>query len=151
MSWSKQLTNQDFPDGSDSKESACNAGDLSSIPGLGRSLGEGNGNLLQYSCLGNSMGRRAWLQSTGITKIEQLSLTHSPEIFSFLSIGFGMGSCVPVVGFLLSLPQPCPPQFLPLFPSPTPIPLPYPYMFSLLSSMIRTIRLCLSFYLHSCI
>ena len=37
------------------KESACNAGDLGSIPGLGGSLGEGNGNLLQYSCLENSM------------------------------------------------------------------------------------------------
>ena len=44
-----------FPSGSDSKETACNAGDLGSIPGLGRSLGEGNGNPLQYSCLENSM------------------------------------------------------------------------------------------------
>ena len=40
--------------------SACNAGDLSSIPGLGRSPGEGNGNPLQYSCLENPMGRGAW-------------------------------------------------------------------------------------------
>ena len=40
-----------FPDGSDGKESACNAGDPGSIPGLGRFLGEGNGNPLQYSCL----------------------------------------------------------------------------------------------------
>ena len=46
--------------GSDSKESACNAGDLGSIPGSGRSPGEGNGNLLQYSCLGNPMGWGAW-------------------------------------------------------------------------------------------
>ena len=44
---------QGFPGGSDSKVSACNAGDLGSIPGLGRSLGEGNGNPLQYSCLEN--------------------------------------------------------------------------------------------------
>ena len=44
-----------FPGGSDSKESACNAGDLDSIPGLGRSPGEGNGSPLQYSGLGNSM------------------------------------------------------------------------------------------------
>ena len=44
-----------FPSGSDSKETACNAGDLGSIPGLGRSPGEGNGNPLQYSCLENSM------------------------------------------------------------------------------------------------
>ena len=43
-----------FPGGSDSKEFACNVGDLGSIPGLGRSLGEGNGNPLQHSCLENS-------------------------------------------------------------------------------------------------
>ena len=49
-----------FPGGSDSKESACNAGDPSSIPGLGRSPGEGNGNPFQYSCLENPMDRGAW-------------------------------------------------------------------------------------------
>ena len=48
-----------FPGVSDDKESACNAGDLGSIPGLGRSTGEGNGNPLQYSGLENSMGREA--------------------------------------------------------------------------------------------
>ena len=48
-----------FPSGSVSKESACNAIDLGSIPGLGRSPGEGNGNPLQYSCLENSMDRGA--------------------------------------------------------------------------------------------
>ena len=42
------------------KESACNAGDAGSIPGLERSPGEGNGNPLQYSCLGNPMDRGAW-------------------------------------------------------------------------------------------
>ena len=42
-----------FPGGSDGKVSACNAGDPGSIPGLGRSPGEGNGNPLQYSCLEN--------------------------------------------------------------------------------------------------
>ena len=46
--------------GSDSKESTCNAGDSCLIPGSGRSLGEGNGNPLQYSCLENSMDRGAW-------------------------------------------------------------------------------------------
>ena len=46
-----------FPGGSDSKESAHNAGDLGLIPGLGRSSGEGNDNPLQYSCLENPMGR----------------------------------------------------------------------------------------------
>ena len=49
-----------FPGGSDGKESVCNAGHLGSIPGLGRSLGEGNGNPLQSSCLGNLMDRGAW-------------------------------------------------------------------------------------------
>ena len=44
-----------FPDGSDSKESACNAGDPDLIPGLGGSPGEGHGNPLQYSCWENSM------------------------------------------------------------------------------------------------
>ena len=50
----------DFAGSSDSKESACNAGDSGLILGLGKSLGEGNGNLLQYSCLENSMDRGAW-------------------------------------------------------------------------------------------
>ena len=49
-----------FPGGLDSKESASNVGDLDSIPGLGRSPGEGNGYPLQYSCLENSMDRGAW-------------------------------------------------------------------------------------------
>ena len=42
------------------QETACNAGDLGLIPGLGRSPGEGNGNPLQYSCLGNPVDRKAW-------------------------------------------------------------------------------------------
>ena len=49
-----------FPGGSDSKASACDAGDPGSFPGLGRSLGEGNGNPLQYYCLENLMDRGAW-------------------------------------------------------------------------------------------
>ena len=49
-----------FSGGLDGKESVCNAGDLGSIPGLGRSPGGGNGNPLQYSCLENSMDRGAW-------------------------------------------------------------------------------------------
>ena len=49
-----------FPGGSDGKESDCNAGNLSSIPGSGRSPGEGNGNPLQYSCLENPIDREAW-------------------------------------------------------------------------------------------
>ena len=50
----------DFPGGSDSKASAYNVGDPGSIPGLGRSPGEGNGNPLQYSSLENPMDREAW-------------------------------------------------------------------------------------------
>ena len=51
----------EFPeDSSDGKESAFNAGDLGLIPGLGISPGEGNGNLLQYSCLENPMDGRTW-------------------------------------------------------------------------------------------
>ena len=46
--------------GSDGKASVYNAGDLGSIPGLGRFSGEGNGNPLQYSCLENPMDRGAW-------------------------------------------------------------------------------------------
>ena len=49
-----------FPGGSDGKDSACNAGDPGSVPGLGRSPGEGNSYSLQYSCLENSMDSRAW-------------------------------------------------------------------------------------------
>ena len=46
--------------GSDSKEFTCKVGDLDSIPGLGRSLGEGNNYPLQYSCLETLVDRRAW-------------------------------------------------------------------------------------------
>ena len=49
-----------FPSGSDGEESTCNVGHLGSIPGLGRSPGEGNGNPLQYSCLENPVDRGAW-------------------------------------------------------------------------------------------
>ena len=58
-----------FLGGSGSKESACNAGDVGSVPGLGRYCGEGNGNPLQYSCLENSMDRGAWQATvSGVTK-----------------------------------------------------------------------------------
>ena len=64
------------PCGLEGKESGCNAGDSGSVPGLGRSPGEGNGYQLQYSCLENSMDRGAWwLQSMGSQRdtTEQLS------------------------------------------------------------------------------
>ena len=51
---------RDFPGGSDGKASAYNAGDPGAIPGLGRSPGEGNGNLLQYFCLENPTDGETW-------------------------------------------------------------------------------------------
>ena len=60
MAFNKLSLSKVFPGGSDGKESACNEGDLSLIPGLGRSPGEGNGYPFQYSCLENSMDRGAW-------------------------------------------------------------------------------------------
>ena len=54
------ISYEDFPHSSVGKESACQAGDLGSIPGWGRFPGKGNGNPLQYSCLKNPMDRGAW-------------------------------------------------------------------------------------------
>ena len=65
-------------DGLDGKESGCNAGDLGSIPGSGRSPGEGNGHTLQDSYLGNPMDRGAWQATVhGVEKSQtQLSNIH---------------------------------------------------------------------------
>ena len=73
-----------FPGGSDSKESTCNAGDLGSIPGLGRSSGGGHGNPLQYSCLENPMDRGAWQATVhrvtkSQTQLKQLSTAHQTK------------------------------------------------------------------------
>ena len=58
-----------FPGGSDGKASVYNVGDLGSSPGLGRPLGEGNGNSLQYCCLENPMDRGAWYATVyGVAK-----------------------------------------------------------------------------------
>ena len=58
-----------FPGGSDGKASSCSVGDLGLIPGLGRSPGKGNGNSIQYCCLGNPMDRGAWQTTVlGVTK-----------------------------------------------------------------------------------
>ena len=67
--------NRGFPGITEGKESACNARDLGSILGSGRSPGEGRGNPLQYSCLENSMDRGAWQDTVhGVTKSQtQLS------------------------------------------------------------------------------
>ena len=81
-----------FPGNSESKESACNVGDVGSIPGLGRSPGRGHGNLLQYSCLENPHGQRIrvgcspWGHKESDT-IEQLSATqHRTETTHFCCV-----------------------------------------------------------------
>ena len=76
-----------FPGGSDGKESACSAGDLSLIPGSGRSLGEGNGNPLQYSWPGKSHGQRSLVgySPRGCKELdttEQLTHVHANKQFS---------------------------------------------------------------------
>ena len=63
------LQEYDFPGGLVGKKSARNVGDLGSIPGLGRSSGEGNGNPLQYSCLENPMDEPGGLQSMGSQRV----------------------------------------------------------------------------------
>ena len=70
---------QGFHGGSDSKESACNAGDPGLIPGSGGSPGKENGNPLQYSCLGNPMNTGAWKAIVhGVAKSQtRLSNTHT--------------------------------------------------------------------------
>ena len=71
-----------FPGGSDSKESACNAGDPGSIPESGRSPGEGNGHPLQYFCPKNSMDGGAWKDTVhGVRKEQDLTdrVTHTQQ------------------------------------------------------------------------
>ena len=57
----ESVPDKGFPGGSDGKESDCSAGNVASVPESGRYPGEGNGNPLQYSCLGNAMNRGVWL------------------------------------------------------------------------------------------
>ena len=76
-----------FPGGSDGKASACNTRDSSLITGLGRSPGEGNGNLLQYSCLENPRDRRAGrLQSMGSQSQTRLNdfTSHIPVVHTIV-------------------------------------------------------------------
>ena len=58
-----------FPGGSDGKTSACNVGDLGSVPRFGRFPGEGNGNSLQYSCLENPMDGGAWCRLLSMQRV----------------------------------------------------------------------------------
>ena len=75
-----------LPGGSDGKESAYNAGDLSSIPASGRSPGDGNGNPVQYPCLENPMDRGAWWATVhGVTESDKAAkpiLSHSKDLVS---------------------------------------------------------------------
>ena len=75
----------DFPRGSSGKESTSNVGDLGSIPGLGRSPGEGNGNLLPFSRLENPMDGGAWWATVhGVAK----SRTQLSDLtFTFIQVG----------------------------------------------------------------
>ena len=68
-----------FPGSPDGKESACNAGDPGSIPGSGRSSGEGNDNPLQYSCLENPMDRGTWQATVhGVARVGHNLVTKPP-------------------------------------------------------------------------
>ena len=77
-----------FPGGLYGKESAYSAGALGSVPGLGRSPGERNGNPLQYSCLENPMDREAWWAIVhGVTKSQiRLSNQHKSIFLNYLFI-----------------------------------------------------------------
>ena len=77
-----------FPGGSDSKESACSVGDLGSIPGLGRSPGEGNGNPCQYSCLENPTDRGARWAAVLAKLLQSYPTLCDPMDQAPLSMGF---------------------------------------------------------------
>ena len=81
------------PGSSVGKESACRAGDLGLIPGLGRSPGKGNGNPLQYSCLKNSMDRGAWQATVHISRV-RYNLATKPLTLNILQNGCVCVSCV---------------------------------------------------------
>ena len=86
------------PSGSAGKESACYVGDPSSIPGLGRSSGEGNGYPLQFSCLESSMNRGAWRAIVhGVTKMDT-----TKRLSLYLEVGRGNTNQSLPPGFLLN-------------------------------------------------
>ena len=101
-----------------SKESACNAEDTGLIPGLRRSLGERNGNLLQYSCLGNPMGRGDWwatVHEQSLSRVQLFAIPWTVTHQSPLSTG------LPRQEYWLGLPFPTPrdlpnPGAEPMFP-----------------------------------
>ena len=90
---------QDFLCSSVGKESSCSAGDPGSIPGSGRSPGEGNGNPLQYSCLENPMDRGAWWATVhGVERVRHdLATKPPPPLSQHESLSLN-GLCCPVRG-----------------------------------------------------
>ena len=78
-----------FPGSTDGKESACSIGDTGSIPKLGRSPGEGNGNPLQYSCLENSMDSPCGCKKSDMTERLTLSLSDL-DAFFFISLSLSL-------------------------------------------------------------
>ena len=94
-----------FPGGSEVKASAWNAGDLGSIPGSGRSPGEGNANPLQYSCLENPMEGGAW-GSKELDTSKRLHFTHFTCMIMFKEYTFSprnSGFTLKRVSVLISL------------------------------------------------
>ena len=91
-----------FPGGSDSKESACNAGDLGVTPGSGRSAGGGHGNLLQYSYLENSMDRGAWWATVhGVTESDMTEWLSTHIQYLRQMSWISMCQCVDINSILL--------------------------------------------------
>ena len=99
-----------FPGGSDNKESACNAGDVGWIPGLGRSPGEWTGNSLQYSCLENPMDRGVWWASVHwIAKRHDWASNTHTELFIaiFIYIYVCMYACTCVLVYVCGCEHMC--------------------------------------------
>ena len=82
MPKSRVIISTDFPGGSVVKNPPAKAGDVDSIPGLGRSPGEGNGNPLQYSCLENPLDRPGGLQFSRFTRVSCDLMTEQQQMIS---------------------------------------------------------------------
>ena len=102
------LHSQGFPGGSDSTESACNAGYLGLIPGLRRSPGGGHDNPLQYSCLENPQGQKSLETAVhGVNSAFAFLLTHLPFVnkHALVSSSISMNIHAPTLGqCILSIP-----------------------------------------------
>ena len=94
-----------FPGGLYGKESACNAGGLGSIPGLGQSPGEGNDNSLQYSCLENPMDRGTWQATVhGVAKSQTWHNTFTLKIYGIEHLSYDYLDIYGISLFLYFLP-----------------------------------------------